>query len=171
MKYKDQNIKDLRYFYSNNNTKHNLTIIKSKKILLSKLSICMDILSESHNIKIFKGKKIIFNEIVSCKNLPLSSLVPSFNKVSEDLFLYEFFSSETEFKNNNIENHFMNKSDIFITDLYYNFESKNNLNAFTKISLFKNDKDIVILTIHTYPNEKKAFFTKSILKGVLNEKF
>ncbi|HIP33750.1 MAG TPA: DUF2617 family protein [Bacteroidia bacterium] len=170
LEYVDQSPSELNLniFYKKFN-KTKLMVINKEIIKLDDFDIEIAIIGASHYIEVKKNNELLFAEVFACIALEDSNLTLNPSEISyEDKltfnddydginYKFQYLELDMEKEISQFEIERFNHENI----LEYDF-SKNHLEpAVTSLILGINTKNIILESLHVYPNHNKAIITKS----------
>jgi len=146
--YVDQSYKELVLTLSKEQIQK-VNILKSKNFNINDFNIKLSIIGASHCLDI---NNEFFEVFAATKINNKALLSEKLNEIKE--ISYNFDNFNYNFK-------LVDKLEIDNYDLEFNYIFPGDNNPETKILLKKQDKNIIVNTLHFYPNEKTTIFTET----------
>lgn len=175
MKYIDQTSNQLRLYLSDGAADVSaFTIISEAHVETNTCKIHYGILTESHFV-IIEHNHCILNEVLACSEIALNRadtygiedmLKKSFQRSCNDTSVYEFKLSVLDSNAAIHELHALRekRSEENTHYLEHTFptSSADEFPAVTEVYVSTTEKDILVQTVHTYPNEEKVIMSRSV---------
>ena len=173
MKYVEQDYQYLRLILTEQKLPEDkFSLVSKTSYSNNKIDIEFGILAESHFVTI-QTKKVIFTEICACSNVSIENVQT--NKLTDigsktqlietEAYHYEFMCEKTSTKTGAVKLKALQKNRSHPGCQYLNHSfpgTQTEPSALTEIHITI-DKDLIIESVHSYPNDNIMVFTTSVL--------